>query len=76
MLPVRAMKILKSTDRAPDFCSFSRRINVIILFLMPINATKKTGKKTSCMVDFIVSMALKQHRSYFSNSDLLTFVVG
>ena len=24
----------------------------------PINATKKTGKKTSCMVDFIVSMAL------------------
>ena len=34
---IRATKILKSTNRAPDFCSFSRRINVIILFLMPIN---------------------------------------
>jgi hypothetical protein len=26
---------------------------------VPIDATKKTGKKTSCMVDFIVSMALR-----------------
>ena len=33
---------------------------VIILFLMTIDATKKTGKKTSHVVCFIVSMALRR----------------
>jgi hypothetical protein len=52
------MEILKSTNRAPDFCLFSRRVNGRILEYVHIDATWKTGKKTSCMVDFIVSMAL------------------
>ena len=33
-------------------------INGSILKYVPIDATKKTGEKTSCMVDFIVFMAL------------------
>ena len=54
----RVMEPLKYTNMAPDFCPYSRRINVIILFLMAIDATKKTGKKTSPVVYFIVPMAL------------------
>jgi len=53
------MEILKSKNRAKDFYPYSRRINGSILKYVPIDATKKTGKKTSHMVDFIVSMALK-----------------
>ena len=49
------MEILKSTNRAPDFCLVSRRANVSILKYVHIGATRKPGKKTSCMVDFIVS---------------------
>jgi len=52
------MEILKYTNRAKDFYPYSRRINGSILKYVPIDATKKTGKKTSHMVDFIVSMAL------------------
>lgn len=52
------MGLLKFTKMPPDFCSSSRRINVIILSLMPIDATKQTSKKTSHVMNFIVSMAL------------------
>jgi len=52
------MDRLKFTDMAPDFYPSSRRINVIILFLMAIDATKKTGKKTSHLVKFIFSTPL------------------
>ncbi|WP_319576091.1 hypothetical protein [uncultured Desulfobacter sp.] len=52
------MEIIKSTNRAPDFCLVSRRANVSILKYVHIGATRKPGKKTSCMVDFIVSMTL------------------
>ncbi len=52
------MEILKSTNRAPDFCLVSRRVNGSILEYVHIDATRKPGKKTSCMVDFIISMAL------------------
>ncbi|WP_319575459.1 hypothetical protein [uncultured Desulfobacter sp.] len=52
------MEILKSTNRATDFCLVSRRVNVNILGCLRIDATRKPGEKTSCMVDFIVSMAL------------------
>ncbi|MCG8638604.1 MAG: hypothetical protein MI862_02655, partial [Desulfobacterales bacterium] len=48
----------KIPNRAKDFCSTSRRINWSILKYVPIDATKKAGKKTSPVVDFIVSMAL------------------
>ncbi len=52
------MEILKSTNKAPDFCLVSKRANVNLLSCLPIGATRKPGKKISCMVDFIVSMAL------------------
>lgn len=42
-----------------DFCPYSRRINWSILKYVPIDATKKTGKKTRHMVDFIFSMTLR-----------------
>ena len=49
----------KIPNRAKDLCSTSRRINWSILKYVPIDATKKAGKKTSPVVDFIVSMALR-----------------
>jgi|GEM_PF-6084878 len=60
---VISMEILKSTNREKaDLYDLITRLQgasmKLILFLMPISATKKTGKKTSPMVDFIVSMAL------------------
>ena len=57
---VRSMEILKSTNRekADLIARLQGASMKLILFLMPISATKKTGKKTSPMVDFIVSMAL------------------
>jgi len=54
----RVMKLLKFTNMAPDFYPYSRRINGSILEYVPIGATKKMGKKTSHVVNFIVSMAL------------------
>jgi len=60
------MEILKSTNRAPDFCLFSRRVNVNLLGCLHIDATWKTGKKTSCMVDFVVSMALTPNLTHLS----------
>ena len=54
----RAMELLKFTNMAPDFYPSSRRINGSILEYVPIGATKKMGKKTSHVVNFIVSMAL------------------
>jgi len=57
---LRAMEILKSTNRAKHFYPYSRRINGSILIkYVPIDATKKSGKKTSHMVNFIVSSALR-----------------
>ena len=55
---LRSMELLKFTNMAPDFYPFSRRINGSILKYVPIGATKKMGKKTSHVVNFIVSMAL------------------
>jgi len=52
------MELLKFTNMAPDFCPYSRRINGDILKYVAIDATKKTGKKTSHVVNFIVSMTL------------------
>ena len=52
------MELLKFISMAPDFCQSSRRINGSILKYVPIDATKKMGKKTSHVVNFIVSMAL------------------
>jgi hypothetical protein len=54
------MKLLKFTNMAPDFYPSSRRINGSILEYVPIGATKKMGKKTSHVVNFIVSMALSR----------------
>ena len=58
------MEILKSTNRAPDFCLVSRRANGSILEYVRIGATWKPGKKTSYMVDFIVSMALRYESAF------------
>ena len=52
------MELLKFTNMTPDFCPYSRRINGMHIEV-PIDATKKTGKKSSHVVNFIVSMALK-----------------
>ncbi len=53
------MELLKFTNMAPDFYPSSRRINGRDkLYCLPIGATKKMGKKTSHVVNFIVSMAL------------------
>jgi len=40
-------------------CQNLRRINRRILKYVPIDATKKTDKKTSHIVNFITSMALR-----------------
>ncbi len=61
---VRVMKLLKFTNMAPDFYPSSRRINGSILEYVPIGATKKMGKKTSHVVNFIVSMALRLHSNH------------
>jgi hypothetical protein len=58
------MKLLKFTNMAPDFYPSSRRINGSILEYVPIAATKKMGKKTNHVVNFIVSMALRLHSNY------------
>ncbi|MEA1967522.1 MAG: hypothetical protein U9N77_04835 [Thermodesulfobacteriota bacterium] len=55
---LRVMEILKFTTMAQYFCPSSRCINGSILKYVPINATKKTGKKTRHMVYFIFSMTL------------------
>jgi hypothetical protein len=49
---------------APDFYPSSRRINGSILEYVPIAATKKMGKKTNHVVNFIVSMALRLHSNH------------
>jgi len=46
------MEILKYSNRAKDFYPYSRRINGSILKYVPIDATKKTGKKTSRGFEF------------------------
>jgi len=48
------MEILKFTNRAKNFYPYSKRINGSILKYVPIDATKKSDKKTSKMVGFIV----------------------
>ncbi len=53
---VRAMEILKSTNREKaDLYDLIARLQgasmKLILFLMPIGATKKMGEKTNPMVD-------------------------
>ena len=52
------MELLKFTNMAQDFYPSLRRTNGSILKYVPIGATKKMGKKTSHVVNFIVSMAL------------------
>jgi hypothetical protein len=45
--------------------------NLIKLFLMAIDTTKKTGKKTSRVVNFIVSMT--RPSNYWEHYDLFNF---
>ncbi len=70
------MEILKSTNRAKDFYPCSRRINGSILKYVPIDATNKMGKKTSHMVNFIISMALKTGPFFFACITAVAVILG
>ncbi len=52
----------------------AHQCNLIRLFLMAIDATKTTGKKTSRVVNFIISMAL--HPIYWEHYDYLLLFSG
>jgi len=55
---LKAMEILKFINRVKAFYLYSRCINGRILKYVVIDATKKTGKKTNHMLNFIVFIAL------------------